>query len=195
MAQRLATEYVKTCLRLTEAEMTKFVLMFSGHRVEPQVKVFENGNQEMVFHDVSGEDLVLTFECISGMFVSEGSYKISTPELASLMRRAISLFKGDAIVNRIYPAFTMIYHYERGTVVKIVELINQSSKIIYEYKNTLGKLNELFQKKNVELEIDLIQLEINRLLDQRNQCEDKKIVEVIDRRLKKLTGQLFALEA
>ena len=51
MAQRLATEYVKTCLQLTEADMLKFFQMFVDHQVTLQVKVLENGNQEVVFQD------------------------------------------------------------------------------------------------------------------------------------------------
>lgn len=195
MAHRLATEYVKACLKLTEAEMTQFVQIFSEHHVVIQVKVFENGNQEMVFQDDSGEELVLSFECKSGIYVSEGSYRVGTAELANLMRKAVSSFKGDAIVNRIYPAFTMVYYYERGIVVKIVELTKQNSKIIYEYKNTQGKLEELFQKRSVELEIQLIQLDINRLLDQRNQMKDVEILRVIDEQLHRMTHRLFALEA
>ena len=39
MAKRLATEYVKTCLVLTEAEMLKFVQIFADHQVQLQVKV------------------------------------------------------------------------------------------------------------------------------------------------------------
>lgn len=195
MAQRLATEYVKAYLKLTEAEMTQFVQIFSEHRVMIQVKVFENGNQEMVFHDDSGEELVLRFERKSSIFVSVGSYRVSTPELANLMRKAVAKFKGDAIVNRIYPAFTMVYYYERGTVVKIMELTKQNSKIIYEYKNTLGKLEDLFHKENVEHEIQIMHSNINHLLDLRNEIKDEEIHKVIDERLHRITHRLFVLEA
>ncbi len=62
MANRLATEYVKTCLQLTEAEMDSFIRMFKDHGASMQVKVLENGNQEVVLQDDAGEEIVLSFE-------------------------------------------------------------------------------------------------------------------------------------
>ena len=50
MAQRLATEYVKASLELTEAEMLKDLSDFSQISMSScKCKVLDNGNHEMVF--------------------------------------------------------------------------------------------------------------------------------------------------
>ncbi|MFD0694137.1 non-ribosomal peptide synthetase module [Paenibacillus sp. GCM10027628] len=195
MAQRLATEYVKTCLQLTEAEMFKFFQMFVDHQVTLQVKVLENGNQEVVFQDGAGQEIVLSFEQKSGLYECTGSCRLSNTLLANLMRKAVSEFKGSAIVNRIYPGYTMVYYYERGTVVKIVEVKGQLLTVIYEYKDTIGQLEQLFQKKEVEREIESIQDQINQLLDLRNAMQEQEMHQQIDTRLGELTHRLFTLEA
>ncbi|MFC5447284.1 non-ribosomal peptide synthetase module [Paenibacillus aestuarii] len=195
MAQRLATEYVKTCLQLTEAEMFKFFQMFVDHQVTLHVKVLENGNQEVVFQDDAGQEITLSFEQKSGLYECTGSCRLSNTLLANLMRKAVSEFKGSAIVNRIYSSHTMVYYYERGTVVKIEEVKDQLVKLIYEYKDTIGQLEQLFHKKEVEREIDTIQDHINHLLDLRNVMKDLLIRQQIDARLRELSNRLFALEA
>ncbi|UJF32026.1 non-ribosomal peptide synthetase module [Paenibacillus hexagrammi] len=195
MAQRLATEYVKTCLQLTEAEMFKFFQMFVDHQVTLQVKVLENGNQEVVFQDGEGQEIVLSFEQKSGLYECTGSCRLSNTLLANLMRKAVSEFKGSAIVNRIYTGYTMVYYYEHGTVVKIVEQKGSVTSVIYEYKDTIGQLEQLFKKNEVEREIEGIYNEINHLLDLRNAMQDRLIEQQIDARLEKLTHRLFLLEA
>jgi hypothetical protein len=195
MAHRLATEYVKTCLQLTEAEMFKFIQMFVDQQVTLQVKVLENGNQEIAFQDDEGQEIFLAFEQQSGTFICKGSCRLSNTRLANLMRKAVSEFKGNAVVNRIYTGYTMVYCYERGTVVKIVELRDQTEKIIYEYKDTLGQLEQLFHKKEVEHEIEITQGQIDHLLDLRNAMQEIEIREQIDGRLEQLTHKLFILEA
>ncbi|MBD0381661.1 non-ribosomal peptide synthetase module [Paenibacillus sedimenti] len=195
MAQRLATEYVKTCLQLTEAEMFKFFQMFVEHQVTLQVKVLENGNQEVVFQDGAGQEIVLSFEQKSGLYECTGSCRLSNTLLANLMRKAVSEFKGSAIVNRIYPGYTMVYYYELGTVVKIEEVKGQLLTIIYEYKDTIGQLEQMFQKKEVEREIDAIYGQINQLLDLRNAMQEQDMHQQIDTRLRELTHRLFTLEA
>lgn len=194
MAQRLATEYVKTCLRLTEAEMSKFIQLFEDHQVTLKVKVFENGNHEIVFDDYD-EKVVLSFERQSATFLCECTCRLSSQKIANLMRKTISVFKGNAVVKRIYPTFTMVYHYERGTVVKIVEMIDDNEKIIYEYKNRLEQLEQMFHLKDVEWEIEGLHKQINDLLDLRNSIKDSIIHRQIDDRLQKLTKRLFVLEA
>ena len=171
MAQRLATEYVKTCLQLTEADMLKFFQMFVDHQVTLQVKVLENGNQEVVFQDGEGQEIVLSFEKKSGLYECTGSCRLSNTLLANLMRKAVSEFKGSAKVNRIYPSYTMVYYYERGTVVKIEEIKGQLLTIVYEYKDTIGLMQMMFQKREVEQEIEMIYDQINHLLDLRNMLQ------------------------
>lgn len=195
MAQRLATEYVKTCLQLTEADMLKFFQMFVDHQVTLQVKVLENGNQEVVFQDGEGQEIVLSFEKKSGLYECTGSCRLSNTLLANLMRKAVSEFKGSAKVNRIYPSYTMVYYYERGTVVKIEEIKGSLLTIIYEYKDTIGLMQMMFQKREVEQEIEMIHDQINHLLDLRNMLQAKEEHQQIDIRLNELTHRLFVLEA
>jgi len=195
MAQRLATEYVKASLTLTEAEMTHLEHMLVEHGIDFHVMVLENGNQQLQFHDKSGEELVISFERRSGKFISEGSYRLHTLPLANLMRKAVSVFKGDAIVNRIYSNFTMVYYYECGTVVKIVEMNELYQKTIYEYKNTLGRLEQLYHDQQIESEILLVKEQVNHLLDERNLIVSSEHRSQVDRKLSKLTHQLFVLEA
>ncbi len=55
------------------------------------------------------------------MYVFNGSFCFYQLAYANVMRKAISLFKGSALVHRHYANFTMEYSYERGVVVSIVE--------------------------------------------------------------------------
>jgi hypothetical protein len=155
----------------------------------------KNGNQEVVFQDDGGQDIVLSFEKHSGHYVCSGSCKITSVKLVNLMRKAVSQFKGSAIVNRLYRGYMMVYHYERGSVVKILEVKDQHEKVVYEYKDTLGMLEKLFRKTEVEQEIGKIQAQINQLLDLRNDLKDMGIQQHIDERLQRLTQRLFVLEA
>lgn len=195
MAQRLSTEYVKASLTLTETEMTQLERMLMDQEIIFRVKVLENGNQQLVFRDDSGDEVIISFEFRAGMYVSEGSYRLNTLRLANLMRKAVSAFKGNAIVNRIYSNFTMVYYYERGIVVKIVEMNEQYQKTIYEYKNTVGRLEQLFNDQQIEQEIRIVREEINHLLDERIHPEAELERPRIDAKLTELTYRLFVLEA
>ncbi|MNI21745.1 hypothetical protein D3C73_752770 [compost metagenome] len=195
MAHRLATEYVKTCLQLTEAEMFRFIQMFVDQQVTLQVKVLENGSQEVVFQDDEGQEIILAFEQKSGNYECKGSCRLSNTRLANLMRKAVAEFKGNAIVNRIYSTYTMVYYYDKGTVIKIVEIKEQIEKVIYEHKDTLGQFEQLFLKKEIEREIEMIYKQINHFLDLRNTTPEQEIREQIDGRLEQLTYRLFVLEA
>lgn len=195
MAQRLATEYVKASLTLTETEMTQLERMLRDQGIVFRVKVLDNGNQQLVFHEDSGAEVIISFEHRAGIYVSEGSYRLNTMPLANLMRKAVSAFKGNAIVNRIYSNFTMVYYYERGTVVKIVEMNEEYQKTIYEYKNTVGRLEQLFNDQQIEYEILSVRNEINQLLDQRNFTFEVFERSEIDKMLTELTYRLFVLEA
>ncbi|MCZ8513321.1 non-ribosomal peptide synthetase module [Paenibacillus filicis] len=195
MAMRLATEYVKTCLQLTEAEMAMFIQMFVDQEASLQVKVLENGSQEVVLLDDAGQEIILSFEKEIDLYVCRGTCRITNKNLVNVMRKAVSEFKGDAVVHRIYPSYTMEYTYKQGAVVRIVEKSAAADKIIYEYKDTIGQMEQLYQNKAVEQEIDAIKAQINGFLDLRNQLEDPIVREQIDGRLQKLTHRLFVLEA
>ncbi|MEF3310832.1 non-ribosomal peptide synthetase module [Paenibacillus sp. GYB004] len=197
MAQRLATEYVKTCLTLSEAEMIQFIKLFDVQDVqlEVQVQVTENGSQEIVLRDDSGEEVSLTFERRQGKYVCEGSCRVSNPKLSNLIRKAVSQFKGDAIVNRIYPAFTMKYVYKRGSVVQISEITSGKHKLVYEYKDTVGQLERLYRQQNVERQISSVYSQIDQLLDERNRSDSASGQRSVDEQLARLAHKLFELEA
>lgn len=195
MAQRLATEYVKACMTLTEDELASFRRWMEDQGVQHRVLVTDHGCQQLEFHHASGEDFVIRFQRRGRHWISEGSYRLGTLQLANIMRQAISLFKGDAIVNRIYSNFTMVYYYERGTVVKIVELGEHGQKTIYEFKSMLGRLEQLYNNKQTESEIVLVKDQVNRLLDERNRADSEEKLQQVDNRLSELTHRLFVLEA
>lgn len=195
MAMRLATEYVKTCLQLTEEEMDLFIRMFSHHEASLQIKVLENGSQELVLPDDAGHEIVLSFERVMNLYVCEGTCRITNSRLVNLMRKAVSQFKGDAVVHRIYPSYTMIYMYKKGSVVKIVEKTKTHEKVVYEFKDTISQLEQLFQNHAVEHEITMLKNQINRLLDLRNEIQEDLVRIQIDERLQKMTHRLFVLEA
>jgi hypothetical protein len=195
MAHRLATEYVKTCLQLTEDELQQFVSMFVNEQATLQVKVLENGNQEVMLQDDGGLEIVLPFERSSGRYVCEGSCILTNHKLVNAMRKAVARFKGSAVVKRIYTGYTMIYHYEQGAVRKIIELKDGREQVVYEYKDTVGMLERLFRSRNVEMEIERTYMQINQLLDLRNELRGMNLHAHIDERLQHLTKRLFALEA
>ncbi|HEY0829249.1 MAG TPA: non-ribosomal peptide synthetase module [Bacilli bacterium] len=195
MAKRIATEYVKSSLNLTEAELLKFIEIFEDEQRVLLVKVFENGNQQIIFRDNAEDEVVFSFELSNGKYISEGSCRVSNPQLTNLMRKAVSDFKGNAIVNRIYSDFTMVYYYERGLVVKIVEMIGSAQKVIYEYTNTANVLEQWFHNQKAEEEIQETYRKIDKLLDLRIESGEKPEHTQIDLQLQRLTHKLFVLEA
>jgi len=56
-------------------------------------------------------------------------------------------------------------------------------------------MQEMFQKREVEQEIEMIYDQINHLLDLRNMVQDQDEHQQIDTRLNELTHRLFILEA
>ncbi|MBO7745463.1 non-ribosomal peptide synthetase module [Paenibacillus sp. MWE-103] len=196
MAQRIATEYVSASLQLTAEEMAGFVRFFEDQHVKHQVRVLDNGNHEMVLEDDAGrEEVRLTFERQQDRFVSLLSCRIMHPKLTNAMRKAVAAFRGDAIVNRIYPTYTMTYHYVQGNVRKIVEHKNNEARVIFEFKDTIGQLEAAFRVMDIEHEIQVVQGAIDQLLDLRNQCSDRAQIALIDERLTSYTRQLFMMEA
>lgn len=196
MAKRLATEYVKACLQLTAQELSKFIRFMGDQNIRMQVRVLEGGNHEMALVDESGkEEVRLTFERRDDLYVCVLSCRLVHPKLTNAMRKAVSAFRGDAIVNRIYPTYTMTYHYKNGAVHKIVEQSKGAPRTVFELKDTAGELERVFMSRQVEREIARIQDAINELLDLRNQCEGEAEKRAIDERLRECTQQLFVLEA
>ncbi|MBW7454099.1 non-ribosomal peptide synthetase module [Paenibacillus sepulcri] len=196
MAQRIATEYVKASLQLTADEMAGFVRFFEDHHVQQQVMVLDNGNHEMILEDQAGhEEVRLIFERQEDHYICELSCRLVKPKLTNAMRKAVSVFRGNAIVNRIYPSYTMVYYYEMGAVRKIVENAGGELRVVFEYKNTVGQLEERFRSTEIEREIKIIHHTINELLDLRNQCTDRDQIAGIDEQLKHHTRHLFVLEA
>lgn len=196
MAKRLATEYVNAKLQLTSEEMARFIRLMEDQQLRLQVLVLDNGNQDLVLQDVAGrEEVRLTFERQQDCYVCVLNCRLTEPKLTNAMRKAVSAFRGSAIVNRIYSNYTMIYHYAGGTVRKIVESTASGERIVFEHKDTAGALERLFRNRSVEREIALTSGAVNELLDLRNQTANPAEIAVIDDRLRELTRRLFVLEA
>ncbi|MFC5402107.1 non-ribosomal peptide synthetase module [Cohnella soli] len=196
MAQRVATEYVNASLTVTETEMPKLIALCEVQQVRQQVFVLDNGNQEVVLEeDVGGEAIRLRFERMNGQYKCVLTCRVVQPKLTNVLRKLVSTFKGDAVVNRIYNEFTMIYHYIQGSVVRIVESAGTQLKTVYEYRDTVGMLESRFQSCSVEEEIERLRGSVNELLDLRNQTKEVALLSDIDQRLKYHSRLLFALEA
>ncbi|MCR2802611.1 non-ribosomal peptide synthetase module [Paenibacillus soyae] len=196
MAKRLATEYVNAKLQFKVDEMSRFIALMEDGQLRLQVLVLDNGNQELLLHDVAGkEEVRLTFERRQDYYVCELSCRLVEPRLANALRKAVSAFRGNAIVNRIYSHYTMIYHYTNGTVQKIVESTDSGERVVFEHKDTLGQLERVFRSRLIEREIGLVQGAVNELLDLRNQTTDRGEIATIDQKLTELTRKLFMLEA
>lgn len=195
MAQRLATEFVKTCLRFSELDWSCFIRMFHEHECKFEVKILDNGQQEIVFRREGGEVMTLHCESTSDGYVCTGSCRFINPELANLMRKVISTCHGSATVHRIYADFKVLYEYELGTVVYIAELRGDKIRTIFEANKRLRRLEQLYSSQAVESEIRHVRTQINSLLDLWNQIPETGIRGCLDRRLRQLSHRLFVLEA
>lgn len=196
MAHRVATEYVNASLTLTEAEMPRLLTLCEIQQLKLQVFVLDNGNQEVVLEeDAGGESIRLSFERMNGEYRCELTCRIVQPKLTTTLRKLVSSFKGNAVVNRIYPTYTMVYHYIRGSVVLIVEHNATHQRTVFEHRDTVGKLENQFQLCSVEEEINRIRSSVNELLDIRNQLKDPGQIAEIDLSLKYHSRLLFSLEA
>lgn len=196
MAQRVATEYVNASLLLPESEMPRLISLCEVQQVKMQVFVLDNGNQEVVLgDDAGGETIRLTFERMNGQYRCVLTCRVVQPILNNALRKLVSSFKGDAVVNRIYPGFTMIYHYIRGAVVRIVECSGDNLRTVFEHRDTVGTLEAQFKLFSVEDEIARLRGAVNELLDIRNQTRDARQIGEIDEKLKYHSRMLFALEA
>ncbi|GIP22434.1 MULTISPECIES: non-ribosomal peptide synthetase module [Paenibacillus] len=195
MAQRLATEYIKASLRLSEVQMAEFVHRIGDPHVRQRIKVLDGGGQEVVLEDDQGEELHLPFDRKDGYYICEASFRLVNPPITNVMRRLFAAYKGTGIVNRIYNGFVVMYHYEEGRVRKITEYNGDTPKIVFEYKNTVEELQRLYRSNEVEMEIHRIQRGINELLDLRISVKDEPSINEIDTQLRLYTQRLFALEA
>lgn len=195
MAQRLATEYVKATLKLSETQMKQFLQMAEDGQVHSRVKVLGNGGQEVVLEDHAGEEVHFPFDRREGFYVCELSCRLVNLHLANLVRRLFLSFKGDGIVNRVYAGFTMSYVYLKGSVRKIVEVKENQSQTVYQYKNTLQEMEDVFRMRKIEQQITKVKRSVNGLLDLRNATCSQEEIAKIDEQLRTHTVTLFALEA
>ena len=196
MAHRVATEYVNASLTLTEAEMPRLINLCEIQQLKLQVFVMDNGNQEVVLEeDTGGESIRLSFERTSGEYRCFLTCRVLQPKLTNILRKLVSSFKGDAIVNRIYPTYTMVYHYIRGAVALIVEQNENGTRTVFEHRDTLGLMENRFNLCSVEEEISRIRSAVNELLDLRNQLINPATIAEIDLKLKYHSQLLFNLEA
>ena len=191
MAQRVATMYNKVKLELSPHQLKDFVKLFESHHNSTQIRVFENGDTEMILFD-NGNEIPLVFHPLGPHYIFEGSFVVKDLQLANTVRKAVQECKGHALVHRLYQKHIMEYHYAYGNVVKIQEIRGENTKLVYEYKDTIGNLTRLYSERGVEDEIAWVRLQIDQLLDLRMKATH---TEEIDARLKELTQELFILEA
>jgi len=121
--------------------------------------------------------------------------RVVQPKLTNALRRMVQIYHGDAVVNRIYAGFTMVYHYRQGAVVRIAECRDGAVRTVFEHRNSLGLLEEQFRLRSVEEEIESLKQAVNKLLDQRNSLLQAAQASAIDERLRYYSRMLFALEA
>ena len=197
MAQRLATNYAKAYFTVSEEELEQFVSLFTNEHISVDVQVCENGDREVVLTDKSGQ-IQLNFLRTGNLYSCDSSYLIRDLQLANVMRKAMKIFRGRGIVHRIYDGFTMVYHYDEGSVVSIRELSGDEETTVFE--NTAAfvsrELEMLFRQTGGERQIEEVRQETDRLLDLRNWAmrAAPEQVGAIDMRLAELAKRLFELE-
>jgi len=198
MAQRLATNYASAYFTMNEEELDQFVTLFANEHISVEVKICDNGDRDIILTDQHG-DIQLSFQRTGNRYSCESSYVIRDLHLANAMRKAMKAFKGHGIVHRIYDGFTVVYHYDEGSVVSIQEVSGEEEVPIFENTspNLAKELESLFQQTGSEQEIEWIRQETDRWLDLRNwtQRVAPNRVESIDLRLAELSRRLFVLEA
>lgn len=196
MAQRVATEYVNASFKVTEAEMPLLMSLCEAQQLRLQVFVLDNGNHEIVLQDeTGGEAIRLSFERTDSHYVCVLSCRVVQQKLTNVLRKLIATYQGDAVVNRIYQGFTMVYHYLEGKVIRIVEVKGDQHKTVFEHRDTLGRMEAQFRRQTVEEEINILRRAVNELLDLRNQTSVQAEIADIDERLNHHSRLLFALEA
>jgi len=196
MAKRIATKYVHTRFQLNSSELQSFIGFMKEQQLSLQVLILDHGSQSLRLEDVAGqESITMTFERHDDHYVCEMSCTIVQHKLTDVMRKAVSIFRGDAIVNRIYSNYIMQYHYRDGSIMLIVEVRDQENTIVFQKKNRLQQLQHVFDSISVEREIEVINDHIDKLLDRRNATGSENEQSSIDAELEALTKRLFQLEA
>jgi len=197
MAQRLATNYAKAYFTVNEEELNQFVSLFTNEHISVDVKVCDNGDRDVILTDNNGE-IQLSFLRVGNRYSCDSSYLIRDRQLANAMRKAMKTFRGYGIVHRIYDGFTVVYHYDQGSVVSIQELSGDEETSIFENTspNVAHELESLFQQVGSEQEIESLRLETDRWLDLRNWAKNAAPEKLsgIDSRLAILSRRLFELE-
>lgn len=196
MAKRIATQYVHARFQLDSSELQRFTQFMEDQQLSLQVLVLDNGSQSLLLGDAAGQEQIkMTFERHGDQYVCEMSCRIIHFKLTDTMRKAVSIFRGNAIVNRIYSNYIMQYHYKHGAVMLIVEIRAGENVIVYQKKNSLQQLQQVFDSRSIEREIKLVNEAIDSLLDRRNSASAEQELSAIDAELKVLTQKLFELEA
>ncbi|QRG65810.1 hypothetical protein [Brevibacillus choshinensis] len=198
MAQRLATNYAKAYFTVNEEELNQFVSLFTNEHISVDVKVCDNGDRDVILTDNSGE-IQLSFARSGNRYSCDSSYLIRDRQLANVMRKAMKTFRGYGIVHRIYDGFTVVYHYDQGSVVSIHELSGDEEVSIFENTSpsVANELEALFQQDGSEREIESLYQETDRWLDLRNWARSNapEKLTAIDCRLATLSKRMFELEA
>ncbi|UHA74377.1 non-ribosomal peptide synthetase module [Paenibacillus sp. 481] len=195
MARRLATEYVKASLQLTETQLTRFMQSLVRQSISWRVKVLDNGNQEVFLEDGQGDEVTFLFEKQGNRYVCVTACRLIRPKLTQVMHKLVATFRGEAVVNRIFAGFTITYYYQDGAVMRIVEQNGDEPRTVFERKDTVRDLHDLYQEEWIELQIFTVQERIDTLLDQRNVAVTTQSIQRIDTELRQLAHQLFVLEA
>jgi len=196
MAHRVATEYVNANLTVPVTDMPRFIKLCEIQQLRSQVFVLDNGNQEFALEDgASGESIRLIFERFEGNYRCRLTCRVVQPRLTNALRKMLQVYRGDAVVNRIYVGFTMVYHYRQGSVVRIAECKDGAIRTVFEHRDSLGLLEAQYKLCSVEEEIDRLKHTVNELLDERNSLKDAAPTDSIDERLRQFGKLLFALEA
>lgn len=198
MAQRLATNYANANFTVNEQELDQFVMLFVNEMIDVKVKVTDSGDRDIVIENQNG-DIELFFRRSGNRYSCVSSYVIQDLALANAMRKAMKTFRGNGIVHRIYEGFTMVYHYDDGAVVRIVELSDKGAEPIYESaaaQKQVQQLETLFHRNDAEQEIAWVREQTDRLLDLRNWLKTAapERLAVVDEQLTALSHRLFVLE-
>lgn len=211
MAHRLATEYIESRLEISKQEIMKLLEILRMNGITYDV-VGENDDIRAIHVQKDQDHMLFTFVLEQDRYVFEGSFRLKQREMVNAMREIVAQFKGNAIVKRIYDHFSISYHYEFGTVVKIVEHGQERDQMIFERKHQHGEyvqtndretstqrqLETLFLRTDVEHRIEEIRSEIDQFLDIRNRLKTSQVRvqrDAIDKRLRALSRKLLVLEA
>lgn len=194
MAKRIATEYVKATMRLTEAQMNKFAHQLYDPYVSQQIKVLGGNGLEAVLAGRDGEEIHMPFNRRDGFYICECSFRLKNPRLTNVIRRMFMECKGSGQVNRIYEGFVMVYVYQEGHVVQIAEHTAENFRVLYRFRDYADELRALFANETVEREIALLRKEIDVLLELRLTCADECTRQQVDEELRAKSRRLSQLE-